>query len=170
MSACVLFFLHLPKLLLLLEALHDLLPESTELYFLLGLELCEQVPNFAVAHDKPFLIFLALDVCDLALNLVGADVVFLLCQLLLHLPQVDYLAGFALAQRNRLLHDLGELLPFTLVLLHCLCFQSLRLGLILFELRVPVSVELPHFLQMRRLDLTPLLLKPAHQLCSPLAL
>jgi hypothetical protein len=166
----ILFLFDSPHFLLLLEALRDLLPECGQFNVLLHLELAEQVADLAVAHNHPLLILPALNLCNLALDLVRAHVVLLLGQLLLHPAQVDDLAGLTLPHRDGLLHHFLELQPLLLVLLQGLVFQSLRLLLVLDELRIPVFVELTHLLAMRHLHLIPFLLEPLHQLSPSLPL
>jgi len=60
--------------LLLVESLHDLLPESGQLDFLLVLQLGEQVADLVIAHLRPLLALSSLGILDLPLDLVSLDV------------------------------------------------------------------------------------------------
>lgn len=150
--------------------MHDLLSEGCQLDLLLVLKGADQVSNLVVAHQHPFLILFALDLCDLLLDGVSPDVVFLLGQLLFHFTQVYYLAGLALSLRDRTLHNLSELLPLLVVPLQGFALHALCLRLVLHELLVPVFIELSHLLKVRGFHFPALLLEALHQFSPPLPL
>lgn len=58
-------------------SLHDFLSQHCQFCLLLGLQLRKKIADLAVAHHLPLLIFLALDLSDLSLDFVGANIIFL---------------------------------------------------------------------------------------------
>jgi hypothetical protein len=64
---------------------------------LLAVELSKQISDLIVAKKTPFLILLLLNLPDLPLDLMCADIVFLLGELLLHLSKINDLACLSLS-------------------------------------------------------------------------
>jgi hypothetical protein len=80
-------------------------------------ELGQQVSDLIVTKKTPFLILLLLNLSDLPLDFVGANVIFLLGELFLHLSKIDDLASLPLSGWDGLLNYFLELRALSLMLL-----------------------------------------------------
>lgn len=113
----LLLLLSLPQFLLLLKALGNLLSQRWQLDVLLAVELSKQISDLIVAKKTPFLILLLLNLSDLPLDLMCADIVFLLGELLLHLSKIDDLTCLPLSCWDWLFNYFLELTALSLMLL-----------------------------------------------------